>query len=303
MVPLRPSPYIIGVDGGGTRCRVRLQSADGQVLAEGESGPANIRLGLDLAWSHIAEAIDAALQAAGLTRDILPAAAAGLGLAGVLTEKDAYETRAHSLTFGVLPFGAVTIASDAHIACLGAFAGGDGAIQIAGTGSCSYLIADGQGRQIGGWGFVLDERGSSAALGRDAVKAALNTLDGLIPESPLTQALIALFGSGAAAVDWSESATPAQYGGLSPMVFDHARQDDPVALSLLGTLAGDIDRYIRHLVSLGAPGVCLMGGLGQHIRPWLAADVVACLREPRRDPLSGAILLATGRDIPQRQSA
>lgn len=297
MVPLKPFPYIVGVDGGGTRCRVRLQSADGRVLAESESGPANIRLGLDLAWSHIAEAIDAALQAAGLTRDILPVTAAGLGLAGVLTEKDADETRACAL-----PFGAVTVASDAHIACLGAFAGGDGAIQIAGTGSCSYLIANGQGRQIGGWGFALDERGSSAALGRDAVKAALNALDGLSPESPLTQAVIALFGGGAAAVDWSESATPAQYGGLSPMVFDYARQDDPVARSLLGILAGDIDGYIRHLVSLGAPGVCLIGGLGQHIRPWLAADVANCLREPRGDPLGGAILLATGRDVRQRQS-
>lgn len=298
MAPKASFPYIIGVDGGGTRCRARLQTADGHILGEGESGPANIRLGLDLAWFHIAEAIDIALNAAGLTRDILPQTSAGLGLAGVLNEKDRADTEGRAISFGAL-----TIASDAHAACLGAFAGSDGAIQIAGTGSCSYLITGGQGRQIGGWGFLLDERGSSAALGRDAAKAALNALDGLAPESALTRALITVFGSSAAVVDWSESATPAQYGGLAPMVFDHLQQDDPVALSLVKTVAGDIDTYIRHLVALGAPGVCLMGGLGQHIRPWLAEDVQAGLCEPRLDALSGAALMAGGQIVPMRQSA
>lgn len=298
MVPLASPSYVIGVDGGGTRCRVRLKSPEGQVLAEGESGPANIRLGLDLAWSHIGEAVDIALATAGLKRDVLPITAAGLGLAGVLTEDNVRATRQ-----GALPFGSLAIASDAHIACLGAFASGDGAIQIAGTGSCSYIISDGHGRQVGGWGFLLDERGSSAALGRDAAKAALNALDGLSPESPLTRALIAVFGSGVAVVDWSESATPAQYGGLAPIVFDHAGDNDPVALALLENLAADIDRYIRRLIALGAPGVCLMGGLGPYIKPWLAADVAAALQDPRLDPLDGAALLALSQHAVLRQSA
>lgn len=298
MVPLTSPSYVIGVDGGGTSCRARLQTVEGQILAEGESGAANIRLGLDLAWLHIAEAIDSALKAAGLTRTILPSTSAGLGLAGVLTEKDVLAT-----LNSALPFGSLMVASDAHVACLGAFAGDDGAIQIAGTGSSSYIISHGQGRQVGGWGFALDEKGSAASLGRDAAKAALNALDGLAPESPLTRALIALFGNGAAVVDWSESATPAQYGGLSPMVFDHARQGDPVALALLENVAGEIELYIRHLVSLGAPGVCLMGGLAQHIRPWLASDVTPCLREPRLDPMAGAALMATSQATRRRKTA
>ncbi|HAB26036.1 MAG TPA: N-acetylglucosamine kinase, partial [Pantoea sp.] len=36
------SPYYLGIDGGGTRCRARLIDAQGKVLAQAEGGPANV---------------------------------------------------------------------------------------------------------------------------------------------------------------------------------------------------------------------------------------------------------------------
>ena len=38
---------LLGVDGGGTRCRARLATPAGDVLGEGAGGPANIRFGLE----------------------------------------------------------------------------------------------------------------------------------------------------------------------------------------------------------------------------------------------------------------
>ncbi|MDE1150555.1 MAG: BadF/BadG/BcrA/BcrD ATPase family protein [Azospirillaceae bacterium] len=74
--------YFLGIDGGGTKCRARLRDARGALLGEGLGGPANIRLGLDLAWGSILDAADGALAQAGLDRDALDQTHAGLGLAG-----------------------------------------------------------------------------------------------------------------------------------------------------------------------------------------------------------------------------
>ena len=73
----------IGVDGGGTRCRARLATAQGEVIGEGQAGPANIRLGLDTAFEALTEACHAAFTAAALPITDLARAHAGLGLAGL----------------------------------------------------------------------------------------------------------------------------------------------------------------------------------------------------------------------------
>lgn len=285
--------FYLGVDGGGTRCRARLRDNKGHILGEAESGPANIRLGLDLSWTNIMLAIDKALAKAGLTREILPQTAVGLGLAGVVTPADCARTlkAAPNVTFGAL-----RAAADYHVACLGAFEGRDGGIQIAGTGSSGYAIIDGRGHPVGGWGFVLSEKGSAAALGRDAVNAALRAHDGLAPTSAFTQALLVHFGHPAAIIDWSETACPSDYGALSPIVFDHARQRDAIAIGLIEETAADIDTFIAHQIGLGAPRVCLVGGLASHIRPWLTDTTLAVLAEPATDILDGAILLARQSD-------
>jgi len=66
MTRSNPTPELfVGVDGGGTKCRVRLRDAEGALLAEAEGGPANIRLGLNLVWANILAALDQALSRAG----------------------------------------------------------------------------------------------------------------------------------------------------------------------------------------------------------------------------------------------
>jgi len=277
----------IGVDGGGTGCRVRIQDGSGTILAEATGGPANVRLGQDLVWRNISATIDTALQIAGLPRNILKDAAAGFGLAGVLRPEDCSDIAARAEDFASLK-----ISSDAHTACLGAFGGEDGAIQIIGTGNSSYAIIGGVGVPRGGWGFVLAERASGAALGRDALLAALQAHDGFAAQSPFTRALIERFGTPIDIVDWSEKATPGDFAALAPMVFAFVDAGDAVAISLASRLAVDCAVYIDGLVALGAPAICLLGGLAARIRPLLPARVVPYIAEARGDALSGALLLA-----------
>jgi len=277
----------IGVDGGGTGCRVRIQEGSGTTLAEAKGGPANVRLGKDLAWRNVSAAIDTALQNAGLSRNILKDAAVGLGLAGVLRPDDCSDIAARAEEFGSL-----MISSDAHAACLGAFGGEDGAIQIIGTGSSSYAIIGGTGVPRGGWGFVLAERASGAALGRDALLAALQAHDGFAAQSPFTRALIDCFGTPVHIVDWSEKATPGDFAALAPMVFAFVDAGDAVAISLASRLAVDCAVYIDGLIALGAPAICLLGGLAARIRPLLPARIAPYIADARGDGLSGALLLA-----------
>ncbi|ESQ82506.1 hypothetical protein AEAC466_16710 [Asticcacaulis sp. AC466] len=282
-----PGILYLGVDGGGTRSRARLQDSDGKILGEGQSGPANIRLGLDLAWNNILAAIDVALTVAGLDRSVLSRTVAVFGLAGIVTEDDVIRVKARANIFNT-----IAIWPDYHIAAIGAFEGADGGVQIAGTGSSGYAVIDGKGHTLGGWGFSLSEKGSAAALGRDAIRTALEASDGLVTQTPFTKAVIAHFGDPAAIVDWSETALPMDYGALSPLVFRYAKLRDPVATSLLRHLAADCGRFIQQLVYIGAPKVCFMGGLASLIRPWLPQTAIDCLTEPKGDALSGALHLA-----------
>ena len=47
---------LLGVDGGATLCRARLQAMSGELLGESMAGPANIRLDLQQSFSAVLEA-------------------------------------------------------------------------------------------------------------------------------------------------------------------------------------------------------------------------------------------------------
>ena len=70
--------YWIGVDGGGTGTRARLQDPGGRTLGEGKAGPSGLSQGLEQAWSHVELAVLAAFASAGLQRPALQRCALAL---------------------------------------------------------------------------------------------------------------------------------------------------------------------------------------------------------------------------------
>src|SRR6476646_7721336 len=79
----KPGPLFVGVDGGGTGCRARIEDAEGCLLGTGIAGPAALRLGIDRALSEVEKACRVALEEAGLGFDALGLVHAAAGLAGV----------------------------------------------------------------------------------------------------------------------------------------------------------------------------------------------------------------------------
>ena len=43
----------LGIDGGGTRCRARIEDENGSLLGAANSGPATTRIGFEKAWRSI----------------------------------------------------------------------------------------------------------------------------------------------------------------------------------------------------------------------------------------------------------
>src|SRR5260221_14550261 len=78
--------FYIGVDGGGTSCRARIEDADGRLLGQGAAGPATTRIGADRSMQAVCAASMAARIAAGLPPPPPPPSTAGVGVAGAGSE-------------------------------------------------------------------------------------------------------------------------------------------------------------------------------------------------------------------------
>jgi glucosamine kinase len=277
----------LGVDGGGTHTRARVRDQAGRLLGEGEAGPGNARLG-DAGFAEVMRACRIALNAAGLSERDYGDVHAGLGLAGTQQAADraAVLARPH-------PFASLAVDTDAYAAFLGAFAGGDGAILILGTGSCGLIELDGRRTTVGGWGAELADDASGYAIGRLGVRRALLALDGLALATPLTDDVLAVFeGKPDNAVAWATTAVPGDYAKFAPRVFAAAERGDAVAAGIVEQAARDAVMYIDRLLALGAREIAMIGGIFPRLLPRLPQRVRPFLVAPKADAMDGAILLA-----------
>ena len=285
--------FFLGIDGGATRCRARLRDAAGAMRAQTTGPAANIYVDYPGALAVVHAVIKETCDKAGLGLDGSAGVALGLGLAGLSTGAEAARIVADLSTLdGIL---SVRAANDAVTACLGAHAGADGGIIIAGTGSAGIARVGGREIVIGGRGFLIGDDGSAARIGADAVRAAMRACDRLGPASPLTQSLMQHFGDDPhVALQWALTAKPSDYGAFTPAVLEAARAGDAVAGPIVAAAAAAIAALTRAVQALGAERVALVGGLSGGIRPHLPADLDSTLLTPLFDATDGAILLAGG---------
>src|SRR5579872_20289 len=276
-------PLLLGVDGGGTRCRARLADMNGATLAEAVGGPANIRFGLEESLATVFCAGARCLAAAGLSHQDSHRIIACLALAGA--SEPAYSSAAAQHPH---PYRDVLLTTDAQAACVGAHQGSDGGIVIVGTGSIGWAELGGQHVRVGGWGLAVSDEGSGAWLGREALRRVLWAHDGRMQWSPLLTILFGHFQSDPhAIVRFSTDARPRDFAALAPDVVDSATADDPVAIELMRRAGSHADALARGLIARGAGRLALMGGLARMIEPWLAEDTRQHLVTPKGDALEG----------------
>jgi glucosamine kinase len=272
----------IGIDGGGTGCRVALSVAGGPAH-ETRGGPANIVTDPAGAEAAIREALVAALSAQGLGLDAMPRARVCAGLAGgrLPGMADSFATR--------LPFLAYVV-DDSVTALEGALQGADGTLASLGTGSF-FIRKSGEAiRHIGGWGFRLGDEGSAAWLGRRALSLALRVADGRLPADPLAEALVAA--TPPHPVLFARDASPGDFAQLARLVLQHA--ETPLARRLIADTHAALEDGLRDVGHRPPEALVLTGGLGDLLRATLTEPLSAGLRAPLGRPLDGALRLARG---------
>ena len=181
-------------------------------------------------------------------------------------------------------------------ACLGAHAGADGGLIIAGTGSAGIALVDGQTTIVGGRGFLLGDDGAAARIGADAARAALRAFDQLEPMSGLSREILDHFGGDPLAMTrWALTAKPRDYGAFAPLALNAAERGEDGALPYRRRRRAS-DR------GAGSRGRSARGAAHRHRRrPGGANPADACPpNSPRAccaplfDPADGAVLLAGG---------
>ncbi len=270
----------IGIDGGGSKCAIRVEDADGTLLAEAQAGPANISMSFEQAWDSIRHACY--LAQIDFTREDLNVHA-GMGLAGTedVTAVQAFLDYLH-------PFDSIVLKSDAHIACKGAHAGEDGAIIISGTGIIGYAMQDAEEVTVSGWGFALHDVGSGAWLGYEAIRCMLKWRDQRCRSTPLLEALFERIGDDI--VGFARRANATSYAEFAKVVFEYS--EDPVAKHLFHIAAKEIETIYETLCkSRFQFPLCLHGSIAQHLMPYLSIGFINHLVPVEGDALEGAMSL------------
>ncbi len=268
----------IGMDGGGTGCRVVVCHRGAEARAEG--GPANVVSDPAAAEAALRLALTDALAQLGLTMEHLTGARIVAGLAGCRLPGAADDFAMR------LPYLAY-VTDDSVTALEGALGGTDGSLISLGTGSFFIRKSGTDLVHHGGWGFHLGDEGSAAWLGRRALQWALRACDGRAPDDPLVAFLLDFLPTHP--VVWAQTARPADYAALGRRVTETA---SPMATDLLKECAGVVEDALERLAHPPGAAWALTGGLGPFVVPHLPAALARTRVEPAASALHGALAMA-----------
>jgi len=194
---------ILGVDGGGSKTAARIatvgaaqgrdtvRAAPGRdiiVLGEGFGGPSNVRaVGEAHAEINLDVAIDAAHREAGTTDTAIDYAVLGLAGSSLPDVQSFIKNWADRRGLAKQ----VDVVHDADPVLAVAAPEGRGIALIVGTGSVA-IGADGSGERsvTGGWGHWFGDTGSGFDLGRRALAAVADAVDGVGPETCLVSEIL-----------------------------------------------------------------------------------------------------------------
>ena len=304
-----------GFDGGGTRTTCVLCDSRGSVLGVGSGGAANYHnRGVDDALASLRGAFESALSRSGLERDLLRLEAC-FGLAGLDSPKDLSIMRAAIGSTALAPGrrSEYLVENDWRTALAGAFIDAPGVVLIAGTGCVAAAQRGGEVVRVGGWGLVVDDRGSGYDIGRDALYAAMRDYDGRGPKTRLLKMIMKRLKvsepQGIIERVYVDQIPASEIASLSILVSGAAKSGDAVAARILQEKAGILGELVVSAASsldmlATSFGVFFNGGVFKAGPPLLVpleekiheSAPLAEMVEPKLPPACGAVVLLMQRD-------
>ena len=286
---------LVGLDVGGTKTAVIVESLDGERLIE-------TTLSSD-GWNaepieHGARWIVSRLASVAAGHDVV---GVGIGAQGLdspkLSEQFAAALAAVGYHAVAVNDAALLVPAAGHEAGIGLISG-TGAIGVGQDAHGTPLIT-------GGWGWVIGDEAGAAGIVREATRSALLAHDDGLPDDGLLGALLAAFEVRDAerlARAVNDVPTMDNWGPRAPAVFAAADAGSALAGSVIDAAADHLARLVDQLIARGAVGSAvvaaggvivgqprLFDGLASRVRqrhPSLTIDLLA------HAPVEGAIALA-----------
>ena len=226
---------VLGIDGGGTRTRASIVDGE-RVLAFVENGSIKrLRVGAEAAEANLRAILQDVFAKAGVKS--VKAASAGVASATMPGVQEWITG-----VFSEFSVQRSEVVGDEVIALDGAFKGGPGILQIAGTGSnCIGRAPDGGRESAGGWSSRLGDEGSGYWIGLHAVRRALNAYDREEP-TRILEAVGGIWGTKTIEelVNLGDSTPGPDFAALAPAINLLAEEGDVVALGVLKQAATDL---------------------------------------------------------------
>src|SRR5436190_6352159 len=282
----------LGIDGGGSKTTFLLVDEYYNEICHVQSGPSNyFSVGADAAKEAVVQGISRLTEQPNIV-------CAGFAGAGRPDSVAFYKEMLQSL----IPGAQVIIESDAFIASIGAIGVDPGVLLIAGTGS--IVIGRDKDRsmfRVGGWGRYFGDEGSGFWIGREAIRAALRSVDAQAPDE-FTQRVAANLGLKSISEivgAWATGkAGVPEVAGLFPEVI--AMYPTEPAKKILAEAA----LHLRSLVDVASKRVglpdcrmSLSGSVASH--PIMRELIGLAFEEPRHSPEWGAVIWARQHYAPQ----
>jgi N-acetylglucosamine kinase-like BadF-type ATPase len=226
---------VLGIDGGGTRTRASIAEGE-RVLARAENGSIKrLRVGAEAAEENLRALLKDIYTQAGIKG--VHAACCGVASSTMPGVKEWIQ--AVFADFGV---ERSEVVGDEVIALDGAFKGGPGILQIAGTGSNTVGRApDGSRECAGGWSSRLGDEGSGYWIGVNSLRRALHAHDRDQPTRVL-EVVGSIWGTKTIdeLVNIGDSTPGPDFAALAPAISELAEEGDAVALGVLKQAADDL---------------------------------------------------------------
>ncbi len=237
--------YYCGWDGGGTKTSVCIIDENNNIIAQATFGPININgSSSEVVKQTINDCINFMSQVPG---GLDSCAGLVIGAAGI--NNTLLVDIINKTIRGSAYSGPYKLVGDQEIALYGAISG-PGCILIAGTGSVCYGKDENDNPfQCGGYGYLVDDKGSGYAIGLDILTAIIHSFDGRGPQTILKKmvfSLLSLNNDIDALITWiyDPSTDKHQIASLAPLLSMAAEQNDTVAINLSKKTASDLAELV-----------------------------------------------------------
>lgn len=296
--------FVSGIDGGGTKTCVEIRTLDNKQMSRSTFGPLNIN---STPIEEIEQTIyDIVQYIKSITGNVEDCIRICIGTAGISNALAGEILHRNFLENGCC--NKLNIIGDHQIALYGALESNVGIGLISGTGSiCFGTNNSGISHRVGGWGHILDDKGSGYDIGRRVLASVVQAYDGRLRQTVLQDLVFKQLNINSinqlVAFVHSTDTSKKELAAFAPLLDEGVLQKDQVSFTILDNICDELVKMVTTVVSvldMSTSQLAMMGSILNHsfcisdLFKKKLADICPDIKPvtPKNDAAAGAAMLA-----------